>query len=146
MFTATTGTHPTAASASRVLGVALAAVAIAVTPACDSSDDASLTPEAPWTDSYGPKEPTTAGAPAESMTVTIKDFRFTVPSTVRAGAEVSLVNEDNVEHSATSDQAGTFDEEVDGNDTATFHAPTEPGTYAFHCRYHPEMVGMLVVG
>ncbi|MBP1158898.1 MULTISPECIES: cupredoxin domain-containing protein [Rhodococcus] len=88
---------------------------------------------------------TAPGTPAESMVVTIRDFKFEVPTTVRAGAEISLVNQDDVEHSVTSNEAGKFDEDVDGNNTATFDAPMNPGTYPFHCTYHPEMQGILVV-
>ena len=68
------------------------------------------------------------------------------PATVRAGSEVTIDNRDGAEHSVTSDMAGAFDEDVDGNAAATFRAPTTPGTYRFHCRYHPQMVGTLVVG
>jgi plastocyanin len=34
---------------------------------------------------------------------------------------------------------------VDGKGQKTLTAPTEPGEYAFHCKYHPSMHGTLTV-
>ncbi|MFC7449891.1 cupredoxin domain-containing protein [Rhodococcus daqingensis] len=128
-------------------GIVLAAVTLAVLPACDSSDDVSTTPEAPWTAPYGTNTgtATTPGSVADAMTIMITDFKFDVPTTVRPGAEISVVNGDAVEHTMTSDVGGVFDEVVDGNDTTTFNAPMAPGSYPFHCTRHPDMQAILVV-
>jgi plastocyanin len=45
----------------------------------------------------------------------------------------------------TADVGNAFNVEVDGKGTATFTAPSKPGTYAYHCTYHPMMHGQLVV-
>src|SRR6476660_9271905 len=50
-----------------------------------------------------------------------------------------------VEHAVTSDAAGKFTVDVDGNEQGTLTAPSEPGEYAFHCKYHPSMHGTLIV-
>ena len=83
---------------------------------------------------------TTAGA-----TITIANMAFGEPITVAPGAEIAVVNNDSVEHSVTSDTAGAFDVEVDGNEKKTLTAPSQPGDYPFHCKYHPNMKGTLTV-
>ena len=83
---------------------------------------------------------TTAGA-----TITIANMAFGEPITVAPGAEIDVVNNDSVEHSVTSDTAGAFDVEVDGNEKRTLTAPSQPGDYPFHCKYHPNMKGTLTV-
>jgi len=86
-------------------------------------------------------------APAEpaGATITIANMSFGDPVTVAPGAEVTVKNDDTAEHSVTSETEGAFDEHVDGGESDTFTAPTEPGEYAFHCTYHPSMKGTLIV-
>ncbi len=43
------------------------------------------------------------------------------------------------------EEGGNVDVEVDGKEQKTLTAPTEPGEYAFHCKYHPSMHGTLIV-
>ena len=83
---------------------------------------------------------TTAGA-----TITIANMAFGEPLTVSPGAQIDVVNNDSVEHSVTSDTAGAFEVEVDGNEKTTLTAPSQPGDYPFHCTYHPNMKGTLTV-
>jgi plastocyanin len=45
----------------------------------------------------------------------------------------------------TSDDGKSFNVTVAAGGTATFTAPTKPGTYPFHCSVHPQMHGTLVV-
>ena len=86
-------------------------------------------------------------ATAAAATITISNFAYEIPGSVAPGAEVKVVNMDTAEHTVTADQDVTlFDVEVKENGgTATFKAPTEPGTYAFHCTYHSNMHGSLTV-
>jgi plastocyanin len=89
--------------------------------------------------------PTAAtGAPA-AATITIANMDYGQPVTVPPGAQIALKNNDTVEHSVTSDAAGKFSVDVDGGEQGTLTAPTEPGQYAFHCKYHPSMHGTLTV-
>jgi plastocyanin len=78
-------------------------------------------------------------------TITIANFSFGDPITVSPGAPVTINNTDSVEHSVTSDTAGKFDTDVDGKESKTFTAPSEPAEYAFHCTYHKSMKGTLIV-
>ena len=78
-------------------------------------------------------------------TITIENMAFGEPLTVAPGAEIDIVNNDSVEHSVTSDTAGAFDVEVDGKKKGTLTAPSAPGEYPFHCKYHPNMKGTLIV-
>ncbi|MEO5316330.1 cupredoxin domain-containing protein [Pseudarthrobacter sp. CC12] len=78
--------------------------------------------------------------------ITIKDFAYGNPVTVSPGATVTVTNQDSAAHTVTADQGQAFDAKVKGDGgTATFTAPTQPGTYAFHCTYHPNMHGTLTV-
>lgn len=90
---------------------------------------------------------TTTGAPAaaEAATITIADMSFGDPITVAPGTQITVKNDDSVEHSVTSRTADTFDVHVDGGEQGTLTAPTEPGEYAFYCVYHPSMTGTLIV-
>lgn len=85
---------------------------------------------------------TTSGAAA---TVTIKDFAFDGPSSVAPGATVKVTNQDAEAHTLTADGAGGFDVRIDPGASATFTAPTKPGSYPFHCDYHSDMHGTLTV-
>lgn len=91
-------------------------------------------------------ESTTSGAAAAGMaTITITGMKFGEPLTVPPGAQITIKNDDSAEHSVTSDTAGKFDVEVEGNEQGTLTAPAEPGEFAFHCTYHPSMHGTLIV-
>ena len=88
----------------------------------------------------------TAGQTSGSgATITIASMSFGDPITVSPGAQIAITNKDSVEHSVTSDTAGKFSVDVDGSEEGTLTAPTEPGEYAFHCKYHPSMHGTLTV-
>ena len=65
--------------------------------------------------------------------------------TVKAGTKVIVRNADAVTHTVTADDGTSFDVTVNGNGSATFTAPSKPGTYKFHCRIHPQMHGTLIV-
>jgi plastocyanin len=84
-------------------------------------------------------------APAAPAVVTIKDFAFGVPVAVPAGATVQVTNSDGEAHTVTADSGGAFDVKVGGGGTASFAAPAKPGRYPFHCTYHGNMHGVLVV-
>ena len=77
----------------------------------------------------------------------ISGFAYTVPGSLSPGQQVTVVNKDSVEHTvyATADANNAFDVEVTGGASATFTVPDTPGTYAFHCTYHPKMHGSLTV-
>ena len=88
-----------------------------------------------------------AGSGSSSATaavVTIQDFAFTTPASVSPGARVTVHNMDGTAHTVTADSGSAFDDQAaPGN--SSFTAPTQPGSYPFHCTIHPEMHGVLVV-
>ena len=89
---------------------------------------------------------TATGTPAASEPVIeIKNFQYTVPSTVAPGSTVQVKNTDNVSHTVTADGAGGFDDQATAGKTTSFTAPSKPGRYAFHCSFHGNMHGVLVV-
>lgn len=87
----------------------------------------------------------TAGT-AAATTITIKDFAYGDPLTVAPGVTVSITNMDTAAHTVTADEGSAFDAEVKGGGgTATFTAPSAPGSYPYHCTFHPGMHGTLIV-
>lgn len=90
-------------------------------------------------------EEPTEEAPAEEIVITIRNFEYEMPETVPAGAEITVINEDTAPHTVTTTETEDFDAIVQGGETTTFTAPTEPGEYPFVCTYHPNMTGTLVV-
>ena len=64
--------------------------------------------------------------------------------TVKAGEAVEFTNHDDTEHSITADSGG-FDQDAEGGGGTARVSVDQPGTYAFHCKYHPQMHGTLVV-
>jgi len=108
--------------------LAVLALACAVLAGCSSSG--------------GPSGPTAAAA--AKFVITIKDFGYTTPASVTPGATIMVKNQDDTEHTVTADSGNAFDDHAPtGN--STFKAPTKPGSYPFHCTFHPEMHGTLVV-
>jgi len=55
------------------------------------------------------------------------------------------MNMDGEAHTVTADEWNAFDVQVAGDATGSFTAPMEPGSYPFHCSYHSNMHGVLVV-
>jgi plastocyanin len=129
----------------RALGILGLVVMLSGTAGCGAG---SSTPSATGNP---PSSTTSAGtatgsAPAASATaITIKDFAYQTPPSVSPGATVTVTNTDTAEHTVTADDGSAFDVEVKSSGTATFTAPSKPGTYPFHCTYHVNMHGTLTV-
>ncbi len=110
----------------------------ALTTACGSSGGTGTTATATVASS-------TSSTAVAGPTITIANMTFGQPLTVAPGTQITVVNNDSVEHSVTSDTAGVFDVEVDGGGHKTLTAPNQPGDYPYHCKYHPFMKGTLTV-
>lgn len=106
-----------------------------------SSAPAATTDPAPSESGTGSTDPSPAGAPAEIL---IKDFKYQGAETVSAGAEITVINEDVEAHTITADNGNAFDAVIKVG-TGTFTAPEEPGTYPYHCIFHGNMNGTLIV-
>jgi plastocyanin len=86
---------------------------------------------------------TSAGA---STAVKISNFKFSPASlTVKQGAGVTVTNGDSAAHTATADDGHSFDTgDLSQGATQTISV-SKPGSYPYHCTFHPFMHGTLVV-
>jgi len=125
--------------ATRLATVAAAAVFTLGLAACGS--------DGPKTAGASSSSSSAANAPAGDGKVDIKDFKYTPESiTVKAGTPVMVTNSDNQPHTVTSDTAGKFDSSsIAASGSAPAITIAEPGTYAFHCKFHAFMHGTIVV-
>ena len=79
----------------------------------------------------------------EAGTLTISGSAF-VPTSVTAGedGELTIVNEDDLDHTFTMDD-DSLDEEVGAGDTIDVEVTTAG---PFHCEIHPSMTGTVSLG
>lgn len=78
--------------------------------------------------------------------ITISNFAYQTPASVGPGTTVTVKNTDQVAHTVTADSdASLFNVTVDPGQSRSFTAPTKPGSYPFHCTFHSNMHGTLVV-
>lgn len=88
------------------------------------------------------------GPAAANGTITIQDFAFGAPVTVRPRAMIKVTNADRIAHDIASDDQDNFRTPLlNRGESATFTAPAQPGTYKFSCTVHAQMqdAGTLVV-
>ena len=134
--------------AARVWGV-IAATALVGLSGCGSSGGApGSTPATPSSAAASVAAASTTGSTAgtsATVVITITNFAYQGPDSVSPGATVTVKNEDSQAHTVTSDQAGLFDAVVPGGGNVVFTAPTTAGSYAYHCTYHSNMHGTLIV-
>jgi plastocyanin len=122
----------------RLLRLAIAALfaALAVA-ACSSGNGGSTNTTTPAGTAGG------GGGDSAAATITIKDFKFGDPITVKPGDTVKVTNEDGAAHNAVSDDGTSFKTpDLTQGQSATFTAPTNPGTYKFSCTLHGNMSGI----
>ncbi|TLM83380.1 hypothetical protein FDW83_10475 [Pseudarthrobacter sp. NamE2] len=124
----------------RVLTVA-AAVSVVAISGCEAQDEGNFAPPA----ASSPTASANASAQATEAVITIKDFKYEVPASVKPGAMMTVTNADSAPHTVTAKDEGGFDIEVRGGSTVIFQAPDAPGEYGIICSFHPQMTGTLVV-
>jgi plastocyanin len=117
---------------------ATALVLVLLASACSGSSDS--TPTTQPTSPSGSSSSTAAGG----ATLTVRGFHYSALQ-VAPGTTITVRNLDDAEHTVTSDTKGLFGADDIGDTPKTFTAPTKPGTYTFHCRYHATMHGSLTV-
>ncbi len=146
---------------SRRIGVGVAAaLSLAALAACGSSsstppqssatpvssDMSSMAPASAGTSSAGTSSAAGASQPAaQPAVITISKFAYTVPESVSPGAMITVMNKDEEAHTVTADSGDAFDDKATAGATTQFTAPSKPGSYPFHCTYHSNMHGVLVV-
>jgi len=88
----------------------------------------------------------TSGSSATGTHITISNFMFTpMALTVSPGATISVTNKDQVTHTLTA-TGGQFNTGgVTQNQTKTFKAPMQAGTYHYICSIHQYMMGSITV-
>jgi plastocyanin len=84
-------------------------------------------------------------ARAADPVITIRSFAFEGNLTVAPGATVTVVNADRAPHTLTAVDHSFTTPVIQPGESATFTAPTTPGTYAITCNIHPTMSGNLTV-
>ena len=105
--------------------------------------------------SYSPPSPTPSptpppGGPSSAVAIPVGaeflgNAAFTPPDlTVRAGTTVTWTNNDRDSHTTTSDAPGWNSGTLSPGRQFSFTLPT-PGTYPYHCTFHPGMIGRVVV-
>lgn len=126
---------------------ALSVVALALLAGCAARDEPAAT------SATGPTEgvllrdsPEDAPRPTEFTTAILEDGTFQHPR-LELGRQTTLIwwNVDDLTHSVVSDDgqfAGSGPIPPGGEFMRTFQTA---GTYAYHCRYHPEMQGTIVI-
>jgi plastocyanin len=134
-------TRPLAALAAGLLVVGLAA--------CGDDDDAADTDENTTTvapEDTGTEDETRPAGDEGAATVTATDNQYDTASVTAApGGAVTFVNAGSNPHTITADEDEFDTGRVSGGSQAEVTAPSEPGSYAFHCDVHPAMTGTLVV-
>jgi len=93
--------------------------------------------------------PPTTTAPADGLnTIVIKNFAFNPENlTIKTGTTVTWQNQDEAIHQIESDSKaqGVFlSDSLAYRESFTFTF-TQPGTYTYHCTYHPTMKGAIIV-
>jgi plastocyanin len=89
---------------------------------------------------------TVAGGKGKVVTVNISMFAYH-PSTltVAPGTTVAFHNVDTTEHTATSNNATTFDTGPIQHNETKMVTLTKAGTFPYHCAFHPFMNGTIIV-
>lgn len=122
----------------------------AVLTACggtnDSPPDPALSTPNGQSSMTGMPAPESPGAQPSESQIVMSNMAYTVPTSVRPGQQLTIVNRDDPNHTVTADDNSLFDTRISGGGgIKSFTAPTTPGTYPFHCKYHANMHGMLTV-
>lgn len=130
----------------RHLTAACLASAAAVTILAGCGSSGSSTGASSGSSSMSSSSGMSSGSPSSAAVVIhISNFAYKTPASVAPGAKVTVMNMDGERHTVTADSGSAFDVTVDAGKSSTFTAPTKPGTYTFHCDFHSNMHGTLVV-
>ena len=77
--------------------------------------------------------------------VMIDNFVYSpVPLTVKVGTTVTWINHDDIPHTVESTQGKFKSAALDTDDKFSFTF-TKPGKYAYYCKVHPHMTGVVTV-
>lgn len=116
-------------------------------PASPGTSPQASPSEAPAATAVGSPTNAACVVAAEGTTGTaldIRGFQFPDAATVPSGGSITWSNRDAVPHSVTFDDDPCTSGTIAGGGAVTV-TYTVPGSYAFHCRFHPSMKGTLEV-
>ena len=141
-------------SVSRKTGI-LGVIAGLVMSACSTGNEVAATtstlPSADPTTAATVRQTTTVpqatntSASSPDATVTIENFSFTVAADASVGAQITIQNQDSASHTWTSVDEVFDSDGLAPGDTFEFTF-SEPGEYAFFCKFHPtQMTGRITV-
>jgi len=86
-----------------------------------------------------------AAEPTDAARITIREFMFNpMQLTIKAGANVTWVNQDDDIHTVASDTGLFRSGALDTGNEFTFRFD-KPGTYQVFCTLHPQMKATIVV-
>lgn len=133
-----------------VIGVAALSACGSSSPAKPTTPSAASAPAGASTSSAMPSPSNSSSSgvsqpAAAPAVITIHKFAYSTPTSVAPGAVVMVLNKDGEAHTVTADSGGAFDDKATPGASTSFKAPMKPGSYPFHCTYHSNMHGVLVV-
>lgn len=132
-------------------------IAVSGLAACGSGNDqkedssgSSKSSSADKTPDSTPSAESTSGSggaeASASATITIKGFEYDVPGSVAPGTKITVKNDDSEAHTVTADSEGDFDVTIPPGKSEMLTAPSDAGSYKFHCTFHSNMRGTLTAG
>lgn len=129
----------------RSLAIATALGLVLVLTACGNGPPADLGAGGPGAASVGKAATTLPGTPKAKVDATA-DLKFSPnTSTVKTGDVVLWTNSGSVPHNVTFDsQQALTSQTMQQGDTWAVQFSV-PGTYAYHCTFHPGMDGTITV-
>lgn len=84
--------------------------------------------------------------PVEQNTVSISNFEYKPGNiTVKVGTKVTWTNQDEMEHTVTTDDGNGPDSELLAKGESYSYTFDKAGTYTYHCQPHPYMKGTVTV-
>jgi plastocyanin len=90
--------------------------------------------------------PTPAPEASTSSSVSIANMSYSPSSlTVKKGTTVTWTNNDDVAHTVTADSGNAFDSGNMDKGKNFSHTFDTAGTFAYHCTYHSNMHGKVIV-
>jgi plastocyanin len=100
--------------------------------------------------SHGSGSSTSAGSSAApvagNVTIDISNFMYSpAVVTVKVGSTITVINEDETEHTATSDSEGVFDTGTLTKGQSMRFKVNKVGTFSYHCSFHAFMHGTIKV-
>jgi plastocyanin len=87
-----------------------------------------------------------AAAKPQTLKITISGMAFSAaPASINVGDTIEWINQDIVDHTSTEKAKQLWNVSIPPGKSARVVMKTA-GTFDFYCRYHPNMIGRVIVG